>query len=502
MIFNEERLTEFMMIKERVCLPLLLIVLILASCNSEQKQARPNILFIAIDDLRPDLGCYGNKLVKSPNLDKIAEEGALFSHHYVSVPTCGPSRHSLLTGMRPATSGHLNNNISARLLSEKMERDTPETFIHHLRNNGYYTIGIGKISHSADGLVYGYTESPSTKRELPHSWDELLFDSGKWQTGWNSFFGYADGENRQSLKKQVTPYEKGEVDDEGYVDGLTAGLAISKLQELKNLAQPFFLGVGFFKPHLPFNAPQKYWDLYEIDSIPISSHPDIPENVNLASLHNSGEFNSYQLGDEKPSLEKALSTEYAKKIRHAYYACVSYVDAQIGRVHNELSNLGLEKNTIVVVWSDHGWHLGGQRIWGKHTIFENALRSVLIVKDPKNLQPRTIHSIVETVDIYPTLMELCDLKMPYHTDGESMAPLLNGNDSEWENAAYSYFRNGISLRTDRYRLTRYFRSEKPTIELYDHLNDPMESNNVAMEFPKVANQLMPLLEKGNTGLYD
>lgn len=404
--------------------------------------------------------------------------------------------------MRPQKRAHLNNNISAKILANKPETDIPETFIHHLRNNGYYTVGIGKISHSADGLVYGYTEQPSSKRELPYSWDELLFDSGKWETGWNAFFGYADGENRQSLKKQVKPYENGAVEDNGYPDGLTAELAISKLKELRNYDKPFFLGVGFFKPHLPFNAPKKYWDLYDRDSIPISQNPDIPENVNQASLHNSGEFNSYELGDEKPDIQKTLTPEYAKKLKHAYYACISYVDAQIGRVLDELKSLGLKKNTIVVVWSDHGWHLGDQRVWGKHTVFENSLKSVLLIKNPKNYQTKSVVPIIETVDIYPSLIEMCKLEIPYQTDGESFVPLLIGNGDDQDNVAYSYFKSGISLRTNRYRLTRYFRNEKPNIELFDYFKDPQESKNIAEDFPEVVNRLIPILEKGNTGLYD
>ncbi|MCP4977949.1 MAG: sulfatase-like hydrolase/transferase, partial [Maribacter sp.] len=205
-----------------------------------------------------------------------------------------------------------------------------------------------------------------------------------------------------SLEKVVKPYEAGDVDDEGYVDGLTTNLAITKLRELKKREEPFFLGVGFFKPHLPFNAPKKYWDLYDRAEIPLSPNPSIPENINTQSLHGSGEFNQYKLTDEKASLSKAVSDDYAKKLRHAYLAGVSYIDAQVGKVLSELRSLGLDKNTIVVVWGDHGWHLGDQRVWGKHTLFENALKSALIIKTPeKNLNKKSINSIIETVDIYP-----------------------------------------------------------------------------------------------------
>ena len=177
------------------------------SAKSAEKATpdRPNILFIAIDDLRAELGVYGNKVIQTPNLDKLAASGTAFNNHFVQVPTCGASRHSLLTGMRPSSQGHLKNGVTEKLTSNKPEAELPESFIHHLKRNGYYTVGIGKISHSPDGLLYKPKQKPSNKRELPYSWDELLFDSGKWQTGWNAFFGYANGENRQSLKKQVKP---------------------------------------------------------------------------------------------------------------------------------------------------------------------------------------------------------------------------------------------------------------------------------------------------------
>ena len=473
---------------------------ILVSCSKQNE--KPNIVFIAVDDLRTDLGCYDNPVVHSPNLDKLAATGFLFENHFVNVPTCGASRHSLLTGMRPTTKAHLGNDITEHVLSNQPETDIPETFIHQLKRNGYHTVGIGKISHSADGLLYGYTEQPSNKRELPYSWDELIFNPGKWKTGWNAFFGYANGENRQSLDRQVKPYEKGKVSDTGYVDGLTTQLAIDKLKELKNSNKPFFLGVGLFKPHLPFTAPKKYWDLYNRDSIPISANPTTPQNVNPQSLHNSHELNGYKLGEEKPTLNQPASNAYAKQLKHAYYACISYTDHLIGTIIDQIKTLGLDDNTIIVVWGDHGWHLGDQQVWGKHTIFENALKSTLIIKVPNSKQTKPITSIVETVDIYPTLMALCNVNTNHTIDGESFTNLLNNNDSSsQDDVAYSYFKNGISLRTERYRLTKYFRKAEPTIELYDHDTDPLESINVASKFPDVVNKLMPVLEKGNTGLY-
>ncbi len=464
----------------------------------------PNVLFICVDDLRSELRCYGHNYIHSPNLDKLASEGCLFTHHYAQAPTCGASRLSLLTGMLPRSAGHINDSAIETTLSGQPEKEMPETFIHHLRRNGYYTVGIGKISHHPDGLIYDYTDSVSTEMELPYSWNEMLLNSGKWGTGWNAFFGYADGSNRQGKHNKVKPYEKGDVDDDGYPDGLTANLAIQKLDELAHKSQPFFMGIGFFKPHLPFNSPAKYWELYDESELPLTPSPDIPENINKASLHESPELNRYQAGEEKASLVKPVSDAYARKLRHAYFAAISYVDAQIGKVLDELKRINLDKNTIIVVWGDHGWHLGDQRIWGKEVIFDRALNSVLIIKTlSKKENGKRVDRVVSTIDIYPTLMDLCGFKMPVKTDGRSLVPLMeNPALPEWEDISFGYFRNGISLRTDRYRLSRYFRDKVPVIELYDHKTDPYENCNSADKNKEIVNQLMPVWEKGNTGLYN
>ncbi|PZX49442.1 sulfatase [Algoriphagus chordae] len=480
---------------------LLIALLGLFWTSTFAQSIKPNVLFIAVDDLRSELGHFDNSSIITPNLDKLASEGVSFTNHFVQVPTCGASRAAFLTGKRPSRTSELGNNIMQNEFPQKSESEIPETFIHHLKRNGYHTVGMGKISHSADGYVYGYEEEISDQRELPYSWDELHFDYGKWGTGWNAFFAYADGENRQSMNRQVKPYEAGNVDDLGYPDGLTTQLAIKKLRDLKNSSQPFFLGVGLFKPHLPFTAPKKYWDLYDENKIPLAKNPQKPKNVSNNSLLESGEFNGYQLGEEKAGLDHQLSDDYAKKIKHAYYAAASYSDAQIGLILYELKALELDQNTIVIVWGDHGWHLGEQQIWGKHTLFENALNSALIFKIPGSQVSKIDDSIVESIDIYPTLMELLSIENPEGLDGESFASLLKSKDSKVGNVAYSYYHKGISMRTDRYRLTKYFRAAEPTVELYDHQTDPLESINIAAENPKIVAELMPFLEKGNTGLY-
>ena len=485
-------------------LVMLLFFVVSCSVKETEKKQKPNILFIAIDDLRPELGCYGKKMIKSPNIDDLASEGVVFMHHYVQVPTCGASRYAMLTGLLPDDRVALSNQACVKKLTYKPESEKPETFIHYLKQNGYYTVGIGKISHYPDGYVYGYLEPKSNVRELPYSWDEMLFNPGKWGTAHNAFFGYSDGTNRNELNNMVKPYEKGNVNDTGYVDGLTAELAILKLQELKNRKQPFFLGVGFFKPHLPFNSPEKYWNMYNENEIPLAPVRYIPENVSPLSLHNSAEFNHYKLGEEKASLKGPVSKSYEKKLRHAYFACVSYVDAQVGKVLDELKRLGLDKNTIVIVWGDHGWHLGDQLVWGKHTVFEKALRSTLIIKTPgEGLHGVKNNNIVSEIDIYPTICELCNLPVPDDVEGKSFARLLKKNINNWDNTAFSYYRNGISMRTQDFRFTVYFRNHKKVYELYDHRNTEIEAVNVAEKYPEIIkNELIPKWEKGNTGLFE
>jgi arylsulfatase A-like enzyme len=481
---------------------LLLSLFSLSGKGISRKADRPNILFLAIDDLRPDLGIYGNTIVQSPNIDRLATQGMYFTHHYVQVPTCGASRAALLTGLRPRNGVQINNNVFEKQTVGRPESARPESLVHQLKRNGYYTVGIGKISHAVDGRVYGYDEAPGDVMELPHSWNEFLFNPGKWKDGWDAFFGYASGESRQTMKGKVAPYERGNVDDMGYPDGLTAALAIEQLKKCSKTNQPFFLGVGFFKPHLPFTAPDAYWNLYNRQAMPLALSRTAPEGISLASLQNSSEFNSYKSGDEQVGLDHPLSEAYSKKLVHAYYAAISYVDAQVGKVLDELKRTGLDKNTIVVLWGDHGWHLGDHGVWGKHTLFEYSLKSPLIIKLPgKHSAKGAVANVIESIDLFPTLLEWCNVPLPYEMDGRSFSGRINGKSNKDEEVAYSYFNRGITLRTDRYRLTKYFRKEEPAIELYDHFADPGEQRNIAASAPDVVRQLMPLLEKGDTGLY-
>ena len=467
----------------------------------EKPDLKPNVLFIFVDDLRREMGAYGSPVI-TPNMDALAASGSLFTRQFVSCPTSGASRYGLLTGHYPSDPAHLSNEACRTEITEKSGQNIPETMFHQLRRNGYRTVGIGKISHYVDGYVYGYEAPVSDIRERPHSWDEMLFDPGKWGNGWNAFFGYADGQNRQSMHRRVKPYECFDGDDESYPDGLTARLAADKLKELSRTGEPFCLAVGFFKPHLPFTSPKAYWDLYDESQIALSPEPDLPYGMDRGFLHDSDEFRGYLLGEEKPARDKRVSDAYARKLRHAYYACVSYADAQIGKVLAALEESGVADRTIVILWGDHGWHLGDQRVWGKHTVLETAASSALIVRAPGRKAGIVNDRVVSSIDIYPTLMDLCGVPRPEGLDGHSFAPLLDEpGDPSWEDVAYTYYRHVLSMRTPRYRLARIIRDGKITTELYEYGTDRIEHENIAPLHPDIVETLMPLWEKGRSAAF-
>lgn len=464
-----------------------------------QENKKPNILFIAVDDLRPELGAYGKKYMITPAMDQLAKEGRVFLKHYVNVPTCGASRYAILTGRYPQSPEALSNAAFEKFTGGKKAGPHPESFVELFKRNGYQTIGIGKISHSPDGQQYGYREKPSGKWELPNSWTHFLFNAGKWGTGWNAFFGYANGSNRQQYKGNAPVYEAAQVTDTAYPDGLTAQLAVDQLGQLKGASKPFLLAVGFFKPHLPFNAPKKYWDLYANASIPLSPTPDIPGMTHVHSFHNSGEINQYDTGPEGISLVHPVQDSMARIYRHAYFAAVSFVDAQIGKVLAALKANGLDKNTIIVLWGDHGWHLGDERVWGKHTLSEYALQSPLIIKFPgMPAQGKATQTIAQSIDVYPTLLQLTGIKASGNLDGRSLWPQLQNPHHKTQARAYAYFNRGITMRTDRYRLTRYYRKEVPLVELYDYQQDPHETRSVAGQQRATVKKLWPKLENGKT----
>ena len=461
---------------------------------SAAARERLNVLFIAVDDLRPLLRCYGHDEMVTPSLDSLAREGRRFDHHYVQVPTCGASRYALLNGQYPSRPDSYGNE--AFEATEETNNDPPSLPLF-FRRNGYTTVSIGKITHSPDGMRADGTP------ELPFAWDDVGVPRGVWADGWAAFFAYAGGKTRVVGSTSVS--ERADVPDSGYPDGLIADAAIAKLRQLKS--RPFFLAVGFFKPHLPFNAPRRYWDLYESHKLPPPPNLAPPKNVDPAvSLHKSGEMLGRYTGFAKPD---TVADDEARHLRHAYRACVSYVDAQIGRVLSELKRLGLDKNTIVIVWGDHGWHLGEHGVWGKHTLHEVAMQSPLLVRFPNISVPGVpAEGLVESVDIYPTLAELCGLSPPRNLVGTSFVPMLNDPTATGKPAVYGFWRNGRghSIRTPRYRLVSWTgphdQSHVVQTELYDEHNDPQEANNIADRHPKLVEELtsrlrntIPLLRK-------
>jgi arylsulfatase A-like enzyme len=483
----------------RFCFLLLGLGLSLHCAESPEppKKPAPNILFLAIDDLRPQLGAYGESYMHTPRLDGLAAEGRLFTRHYVQVPTCGASRFSLLTGVRPASAAHLRNSAFETLLSAH-SASQPESFVHLFRQRGYYTAGLGKMSHMPDGKLYEYNGEGDGAPEMPLSWNESWGPIGKWGTSWNAFFGYSDGNNRNMERGKYPAFERAAVADTALPDGLTAQRAIEMLQQLKDTT--FFLGVGFFKPHLPFTAPAKYWDLYDADSLPLSPNPEPPLGIAQEDLANNGEMFGNYRHEEKGGKGIRISDESARELRHAYVAAVSYVDAQVGKVLDELDRLGLAENTIVVVWGDHGWHLGDHTVWGKHTTFERSLRSTLIVRSPDIQQPGlATDGLVESLDLYPTLLELAGIdSVPAYLTGSSFVPLLKNPAQAGKQGAFGYWRGGRTLRTERYRITEYPGGEEKEarLELFDHETDPFETRNLAAEQPEIVAELLPRL-RGN-----
>ncbi|WP_111707830.1 sulfatase [Lutibacter citreus] len=485
--------------KTNTYLYLILMLVFVINANAQQVKkdntAKPNFLFICIDDLRPQLGVYGNNLMITPNLDKLASEGRTFTRHYAQVPTCGPSRACMLTGKNIEAIEDINHHHLEKSLAGKPESLTPETFVHHLKRNGYFTVGMGKISHSGNGHVNFKNKSVL---ELPYSWDQFVTDPNSLWEGQELVHAYANGRNRNT--KPNPAYEILDVEDESYPDGILANLATNQLEQLANKQKPFFMAVGFYKPHLPFCAPKKYWDMYDHKDIKVSPNPELPKGVSGVFLHNSTEFFGQYTHPEKGGAGKRLSDEYAKNVIHANYASISYTDAQVGKVLNKLKELNLDKNTIVIVWGDHGWHLGDHTIWGKHSTFERGLNSKLLLKTPdiKESGVKT-DGLVSSIDLYPTICDLAGIELPKSIDGKSMVPLINNPKTKGNEVVLSYWRNILSMRTDRYRFAVFNNGKRQEMMLFDHDKDPNETINIANENPEVVDRLIKQLKTKNKG---
>ncbi len=436
---------------------------------------RPNILFIPVDDLRPELGAYGNRVIKTPYIDRLAADGVIFTRAYCQQALCNPSRASLLTGRRP-------DEIRVWDLEVHFREHLPDaiTLPQFFKNNGYYTVGYGKTFHSSLPDSVSWHEEPNRVRPPAQQGNVL-----------------------PGQAKRGPSLDSADVDDEFYRDGEQTTQAIRKLRELKDKQQPFFLSVGFHKPHLPFVAPKKYWDLYKRAEIPVASNQFVPEGSPVFAVHGDSELRQYA---DRRDLPKPDGTPYGlEKQReqvHAYYACVSYVDAQIGRLLDELERLGLRENTIVVLWGDHGWKLGEHNSWGKMSNYETDTNAPLIFSGKGvKAKGRKSAALTEFVDIYPTLLDLAGFEIPGYLQGASLAPLLEDPDKAWKTAAFSQYllgrfgtdeyrrqeRMGYAIRTDQYRYVAWYEWDKKgkkrgaflAAELFDHKRDPEENINLA-----------------------
>ncbi|MEX1224802.1 MAG: sulfatase, partial [Pirellulales bacterium] len=428
----------------------------------------------------PELGCYGVGAAQSPRIDRFAESAVLFERHYVQVATCGASRYALLTGRSPANSGVTRNNNALYGLATEQQpgaQSLPELF----RRSGYQTVCIGKISHTPDGRVFEYNGKGDGRPELPHAWGELATPFGPWKRGWGTFFAYADGKHREDGGGHAQLMEFVAKKDDDLPDGMMASEAITHLQQLAQRDEPFFMGLGFFKPHLPFVAPLQDW--LAVEDAQITLPPQ--GKIDSPHWHGSGEFFRYK----NPFGPRPLDADAQLQARRGYYACVRYVDRQIGRVLDALEELKLTDDTIVVVWGDHGWHLGEQQIWGKHSPFERATHSPLLIRVPGVSKPGLkTAALAETIDLYPTLVALCQPKFQqtrWPLDGKSLAPVLTGEQEQVREAAVSFWGGAVSVRTPTHRLI----VSGKNVELYDHSEEPDAMQNVAAEAPELVKRL-------------
>jgi len=462
-------------------LPILLALL----CQGLHATERPNVLLLCIDDLRPELHCYGVDYIQSPHIDTLAKSGRLFTNHFVQAPTCGASRYALLTG----SYGPADNDAMFRAAKKNKSLTT---LPGHFRNQGYTSVSVGKVSHHPGGRG-GPDWNDEAIPEMPDAWDRHLMPTGDWQHPRGAMHGLANGEIREDAPMNV--FQSAIGDDDIYPDGLITHTALEQLDELagayKRKQKPFFLAIGWLKPHLPFGAPATYMEPYANLKLPPIPHPQKPSGI--TTWHNSNEFRRYDAWGKNANQDAV----FADDVRKHYAACVTYADAQVGIVMEKLKQLGIHDNTIIVIWGDHGWHLGEHAIWGKHSLFEESLRSPLIINQPSMKQPGvSSNAIVESVDIFPTLCELAKITTPAGLYGSSLGPILAKPDST-PDTAISYQPNAESIRTDRYRLIRHPAGEnKPaSYELYDHQSTAGETVNLADKQAATVKELELLLDQ-------
>ncbi len=476
--------------------------------SAAQSADKPNVLFFAVDDLRPEFGAYGKSYIHSPNLDRIAQRGLTFDHAYCQQAVCSPSRSSLLTGTRPDTTKVWD-------LETHFRKALPDvvTLPEHFKQHGYFVQGMGKLFHGGfddpqswsvpwqspktSHGTYGLPENNALTKRVP----EAAADTAAKKTA------KSGKKSKASSRGPRGPaFESSEVPDNTFHDGALADMAVAALRECARQDQPFWLGVGFIRPHLPFVAPKKYWDLYDPAAIQLAPNPFPPRGAPDYAVLPGGELRSYHGIPTGP-----IPDDLARQLKHGYYAAISYMDAQVGRVLDELDRQGLTEKTVIVLWGDHGWKLGEHGGWCKHSNVENDTNAPLLISVPgmKTAGQHTA-ALAEFVDIYPTLAELCGLPLPGHLEGASLVPVLRDPAQAVKHAAFSQYPRGAdgrqlmgyAMRTDRYRFTRWVdrqdHSRVDAVELYDHQADPQENVNIA-NAPENAELVQRLTEQWQRG---
>ncbi len=443
-----------------------------------------NVLMIIVDDLMPRLGCYGDKTAITPNLDALADSGVLFERAYCQYPICNPSRSSLMSGLRPDTTGIYGNNQPAHVaLSETLVLN------RYFMEQGFHTVGIGKIYHASNGPANTWSKPYSTTEWLDHvapgnrALAEVFF-------------------NRKKSKGLPDSFEAEDVPDNAYCDGKAADQAVREIAAAAERAEPLLLIAGFRHPHLPWCAPKKYYDLYDRAALPLASNHFFPKGApEIALKQGVGELGGYR---DMPR-QHPLSEAQQRQSIHAYLACVSYVDAQVGRLIAALKEHKLYEDTAIVLWSDHGYQLGEHKTWAKGVNWETSHRLPLFLRVPgRGKAGQRINALVELLDVYPTLCEAVGLPIPEHCEGRSLLPFLDNPEAPRRGAAFSQLKKGNvmgrSMRTDRYRFTRWTNEASGKVEgleLYDLRDDPQGDQNLAY-LPQHADALAHLEELHKT----
>lgn len=447
--------------------------------------SKPNVLFISVDDLRPELGCYGSESIKSPNIDALAKTAVTFARVYCQVAVCNPSRVSIMTGLRPDTTKVWD-------LVTRFRETTPDavTIPQHFMKHGYHAVSYGKIFHNPWPDNQSWNE--------PHAWpkgSKLWSNEAKERLAEYRKGMKAEGKSQAAIRRmRAQATEIVDIPDSEHIDGAIADQALAAMQRLAKKDQPFFLAAGFVRPHLPFVAPRKYWELYDRDQIPLADNRFIPRNSPGFAMNTMYELRDYfDFAHTDDPRHGTLTEAEQRRLKHGYYASVSLIDAQIGRLMDELKRLGLADNTIVVLWGDHGWKLGEHNSWCKQSNYEIDTRVPLIIRVPgAEANGKLARGLVEFVDVYPTLCELAGLPIPSQLEGKSLKPLFQDANASVKTAAISQFKRrqrnrelmGYTMRTDRHRYVEWLdRATAKTVdrELYDHANDPEENENVAFE---------------------